>query len=211
MSMEFWTGFTAASIVLLAIPERGMIEVAAYALGHGRRSAFATVTGVALGYMAAAGILLAGLIALSLVSPLLFSVVKGAGLGFLVISALRLWRAPGGNRPIADNDNLPVEKPLNVMVHCFAATGLNLRTIALLAAFLPQFLTLSAPLAQEALTMVAILGGLSMLIATAYAMGADEVRNFLRKHRARRVVDRSRGTVLIAARSVTAGYRKIAA
>ena len=52
---------------------------------------------------------------------------------------------------------------------------------------------------------------LSTISCLTYALFADRVRKTIRKHVVRRTVNRSGGTVLIAAKAVTAGYRKIAA
>ena len=49
MSLEAWLAFAAASAIMLAIPGPTILLVVSYALGHGRRTAFATVGGVALG------------------------------------------------------------------------------------------------------------------------------------------------------------------
>ena len=46
MSIELWLAFVAASAVLLAIPGPTVLLVISYALGHGKRSATATVAGL---------------------------------------------------------------------------------------------------------------------------------------------------------------------
>ncbi|MGO7203984.1 LysE family translocator, partial [Rhizobium ruizarguesonis] len=43
MSLEAWLAFAAASAIMLAIPGPTILLVVSYALGHGRRTAFATV------------------------------------------------------------------------------------------------------------------------------------------------------------------------
>ena len=49
MSLEAWLAFAAASAIMLAIPGPTILLVVSYALGHGRKTALATVSGVALG------------------------------------------------------------------------------------------------------------------------------------------------------------------
>ena len=64
MPIEQWLAFAAASAVLVAIPGPTVLLVVSYSLGHGRRSALATVVGVALGDVVAISASLLGLGAL---------------------------------------------------------------------------------------------------------------------------------------------------
>ena len=49
MPIENWLAFSAASIVLVLIPGPTVMLVLSYAISHGRKVAFATASGVALG------------------------------------------------------------------------------------------------------------------------------------------------------------------
>ena len=62
MSLELWLGFVAASSVLLVIPGPTLMLVLGHALAHGRRSAWSTVPGVALGDLTAISLSCAGLV-----------------------------------------------------------------------------------------------------------------------------------------------------
>jgi threonine/homoserine/homoserine lactone efflux protein len=53
MTLAQWLPFALASAVLLAIPGPTVLLVVSYALGHGRKYAFATTAGVALGDLTA--------------------------------------------------------------------------------------------------------------------------------------------------------------
>ena len=79
MSIETWLAFVATSAIMLAIPGPTILLVLSYALGHGRRSALATVTGVTLGDFTAMTASLAGLGALLATSSTLFTILKLAG------------------------------------------------------------------------------------------------------------------------------------
>ena len=61
MPFEHWLAFAAASFVLVAIPGPTVTLVVSYALAHGRKSAAATVAGVALGDFTAMTASMAGL------------------------------------------------------------------------------------------------------------------------------------------------------
>src|SRR5947209_175088 len=74
MSVEHWLAFAAASAILVAIPGPTVLLVISYALGHGRRSAAATVAGVALGDLTAMTASMLGLGALLAASAAIFTV-----------------------------------------------------------------------------------------------------------------------------------------
>ncbi|AOG09009.1 LysE family translocator [Agrobacterium sp. RAC06] len=211
MPHSTWILFAVVAAALLVVPGRSKRMVLSYALAHGRKSVFATGTGVALGTAVSVAATLAiswGLIALS---TLTFSIFQWVGLFWLMLFGLGLARAPAGIEPVADNDNLPEEKPLRVIAHCFESESRDPRSSLLVAALLPQFLTPDAPFIPQAIAFGATFVALSALSCIVYALFPERVRKIVRKHAVRRTVNRSGRTVLIAAKAVTAGYRKIAA
>lgn len=211
MPHSTWILFAVVATALLVVPGRSKRMVLSYALAHGRKSVFATGTGVALGTavsVAATLVISWGLISLS---TLTFSIFQWIGLFWLMLFGLGFARAPAGIEPVADNDNLPEEKPLRVIVHCFESESRDPRSSLLVAALLPQFLTPAAPFIPQAIALGATFVALSALSCIVYALFPERVRKIVRKHAVRRTVNRSGRTVLIAAKAVTAGYRKIAA
>jgi threonine/homoserine/homoserine lactone efflux protein len=211
MPIETWIAFVAASAIMLAIPGPTILLVVSYALGHGRRSAFATVTGVAFGDFTAMTASLAGLGALLAASASLFTILKMIGAAYLVFLGIKLWRAPVVTGPMGDNDNLPEEKPLKILLHAYVVTALNPKSIIFFIAFVPQFLDPSRPFVEQTLILEATFLSLAAINALAYAFLADMARGFIRKASVQRTVNRTGGTLLIAAGAVTAGYRRMAA
>ncbi len=211
MSIEHWLAFAAASAVMLAIPGPTILLVISYALGYGRKTALATVPGVALGDLTAMTASILGLGALLATSATAFTVLKWIGGAYLIYLGIRLWRAPVGDGPLADNDNLPQQKSFRIFGHAFAVTALNPKSIVFFMAFMPQFVDHSAPFwPQMAIFEVTFLV-LAILNALIYALIADKARGFIRRRSVQKAVNRTGGTLLIAAGAVTAGYRRIAA
>lgn len=206
-----WILFAVVATAMLLVPGRSKRLVLSYALAHGRKSAFATVTGVALGAALAASVTLATSWAVLTLSNWTFAVLQWIGLAFLVLLVIGFSRAPVGTGPIADNDNLREEKPLRVILHSFESEARDPRTNLLTAALLPQFLLPEAPFLPQAIALGSIFVLIAAMTCLPYALMAEKARKTLKKHAVRRTVNRSGGTVLIAAKAVTAGYRKIAA
>lgn len=211
MSLEAWLAFAAASAIMLAIPGPTILLVVSYALGHGRKTALATVSGVALGDFTAMTASLFGLGAVLAASATLFTVLKWIGGAYLIWLGIKLWRAPVMSEPMADNDNLPEKKSIRVFLHAYVVTALNPKSIVFFVAFVPQFLNPALPFFGQMLIMEATFLVLATINASTYALAANAARGLIRKASIQRAVNRTGGTLLIAAGAVTAGYRRIAA
>ncbi|MGA1802610.1 LysE family translocator [Rhizobium sp. HT1-10] len=211
MSVETWLAFAATSAVMLAIPGPTILLVISYALGHSRRTALATVTGVTLGDFTAMTASLAGLGALLATSAFLFTILKLIGAAYLMFLGIKLWRAPIVTGPMGDNDNLPQERSLKIFMHAYVVTALNPKSIVFFIAFVPQFLDLGKPFLPQTLILEATFLCLAALNAFLYGLLAGAARGYIRKASVQRVVNKTGGTLLIAAGAVTAGYRRMAA
>jgi threonine/homoserine/homoserine lactone efflux protein len=211
MSFETWLAFAAASAIMLAIPGPTVLLVISYALGHGRRTTAATVVGVTLGDFTAVTASLAGLGALLAASSELFTILKLIGAAYLMFLGIKLWRAPVMTGPMGDNDNLPEEKPLKILLHAYIVTALNPKSIIFFIAFVPQFLDPHRAFLPQVIVLEATFLVLAALNAFLYGLLADVARKYIRKASVQRAVNRTGGTLLIAAGAVTAGYRRMAA
>ncbi|WP_331371643.1 LysE family translocator [Sinorhizobium chiapasense] len=209
MSFEHWFAFAAASAVLLAIPGPTILLVISYSLGHGRKTAGATVAGVALGDFTAMTASMLGLGALLATSAAIFTVLKWVGAAYLIWLGIKLWKAPVGGEE-QDADGASAERPRRIFLHAYAVTALNPKSIIFFVAFLPQFLDLSRPLFAQMAIFEATFLMLATLNAALYAFLASAARNTIRKPNIRRVVNRTGGSLLIGAGLLTAGLKRAA-
>ena len=85
-------GFTLASVVLIVVPGPGVLFIVGRALSHGRRTAFATAAGHALGNYAVAACVAVGLGAVLERSAQVFLAVKLVGALYLVILGVQAIR-----------------------------------------------------------------------------------------------------------------------
>ena len=205
MPIEQWLAFVAASAVLVAIPGPTVLLVVSYALGHGRRSAAATVAGVALGDTTAVMASLLGLGALLAASAMLFTVLKWAGAAYLVYLGIRLWRAPVTEAGVPA---APPAAPWRIFLHAYGVTALNPKGIVFFVAFLPQFVDRSGDVAWQLL----ILGSTFVVIATAnalaYALLASGARRAIRRPAVQRAVNRTGGGFLVGAGLLTVLWQR---
>jgi len=196
IALETWLAFVAASSVLLVIPGPTITLVISYALTHGKRSAWATVPGVALGDFTALALSLAGLGALLAASALAFTALKWIGAAYLVYLGIKLWRAPVAE--IAVGVAPPAVSNRAVMIHTYAVTALNPKGIMFFLAFLPQFLRGDAPAAPQILILGVTFLVLATVNAAFYALLAGQLQGWLRGVAARRALNRVSGATLIA-------------
>ena len=85
-------GFTLASVVLIVVPGPGVLFIVGRALSHGRRTAFATAAGHALGNYAVAACVAVGLGAVLERSAQVFLAAKLVGALYLVILGVQAIR-----------------------------------------------------------------------------------------------------------------------
>jgi len=209
MSLDHWLAFAAASAVLLAIPGPTILLVISYALGHGRRSAGATVAGVALGDFTAMTASMLGLGALLATSAAIFTALKWIGAAYLIYLGIKLWRAPVA----AASEGEAVEsagQPLRIFLHAYIVTALNPKSIIFFVAFLPQFLDTSKPIALQMAIFEATFLILATLNAGTYALMAAMARSTIRKPRIQRAVNRAGGTLMIGAGLLAMSWKRAA-
>lgn len=211
MSVAHWLAFAAASAMLLAIPGPTVLMVIAHALGHGRRSAGATVAGVALGDFAAMTASMLGLGALLAASAIIFTVLKWIGAVYLITLGVKLWRAPPAaalsQRGASDAGE---ERSRRMFLHAFAVTALNPKSIVFFVAFVPQFLDASRALFPQMAILEATFLTLAAANAATYALAASAARRTIGDPRAQRIVNRTGGSLLIGAGLLAAGWKNAA-
>lgn len=158
--------FATASLILALTPGPAVVYILARTLSQGRASGLASVAGVALGNLGNAIGAALGLAALFAVSSTAFTVVKWAGAAYLVYMGVRMLRsapaATHGNAPPA-----PSMTPARIFRDGFVVALLNPKTALFFAAFLPQFMSATAPHLPQSLA----LGGLFCAVAACTDLG----------------------------------------
>ena len=97
-----------------------------------------------------------------------------------------------------------------VFWHAATVTALNPKSIAFFIAFVPQFLSVHAPLVPQFAILITTFVGLAALNALAYALLADRLRQTIRKPGVITWLTRGGGVALIAMGVMTATLRRSA-
>ena len=208
MILENWIAFTVATSVLLLIPGPTVTIVASYALGCGRSSGWATVTGATLGDFTAMTLSLAGAGAILATSATLFTALKLLGAAYLIWLGIQLWRA---DPTLHETTAAGRESSTRSMFwNCYVVTALNPKSIVFFIAFVPQFVNSSEPVLPQFVILEATFLILAASTLTMWATLAGQVRARLQEPGTVRAVNRIGGSFLIAAGLLTAAARRTA-
>jgi threonine/homoserine/homoserine lactone efflux protein len=206
MTWDLYAAYLVATIIVLTIPGPTVMLVVSYALAEGRRSAWATVVGVAAGDLTAMTLSLAGMGAILSASADLFTVLKWIGAGYLIYLGIKLWRAlPTLDAPAPGATQ---RSATAMMGHAFAVTALNPKSILFFVAFLPQFIRAGAPVTPQLVLLGITFLVLAVVNAAAYAMLTGGIRDNVRKPSVLKTINRVGGGVLIGAGILTAALKR---
>ncbi len=196
MPFETWLAFAAASAVLVVIPGPTILLVVSYALGRGARTALPTAVGVALGDFTAMTLSMLGLGALLATSAELYTALRWAGAAYLVWLGIKLWRAGG---TLAAEPRTDGASDAKMLVHAWAVTALNPKSITFFVAFLPQFMDPGRDFLTQMIMFEATFLVIAFANALGYALLAGRARRFVKDERAIATVNRVGGGLLVGA------------
>ena len=205
MSLHLWISFALASLVMGLIPGPGVMSIVGYAVGSGRRTALASVAGMAVGNVVAMSLSLAGVGALLAASALAFAILKWAGALYLIGLGLATIAA-SRNRP--DGDTAPkVVSPRAAFTSNVAVGTFHPKTIVFFIAFAPQFILAGGDYTLQAAILVSTFGLVVGCTDTIYALVAAGASRLVVRSGAGRWARRASGAVLVAAGLATATGR----
>jgi len=176
------TLFTYVTVVLglFLIPGPAVLLVLGRAMAGGRRVGMATGLGIAFGDLLHTFMATIGLSAVLMTSALAFSLVKYAGVGYLVYLGIRAFMEKSDELDIAPVR--PIDAPL-AFRQAVLAEVLNPKTALFFLAFLPQFVDPNhEPVAQLA-TLGLIFVGMSAVYTALLALAAGSIGQWLKRHR----------------------------
>ena len=196
--MNLWSVLLlAGAMFLLAVtPGPGVLATVARALASGFRPAALVVAGIVLGDIAFLLLAIFGLGALAAVLGELFSIVKYLGAAYLIWFGLRLWLsepAPGNHGSGIDT------RASGDLLSGLLITLANPKVILFYLGLLPTFIDLQRLTAVDILVTVTVVATVLGTTLLAYAFAAARAGELVRSRRAVRNLNRTAGTVMLAA------------
>lgn len=186
--------FVGALAIAAFTPGPGIAALIATVLAHGARQAFWFAIGIIMGDLAWLALSLSGLALIAQQFPIVFVLIKWAGVFYLLFLAIKMWRSPTEATKIDAN-----ARPKGVIARIAAGFSLtmgNPKTILFYLALLPSIVTpktLSLPLITGLAIGVVVV--LSFVFAI-YMFAASKARKFLANSQSMRTFNRITATVL---------------
>jgi threonine/homoserine/homoserine lactone efflux protein len=188
--------FCAATLALLLVPGPAVLFIVTRSVAQGRSAGLVSVLGVHAGSLVHVAAATLGVSALLAASATAFTVVKYAGIAYLVwLGARKLLRRGGDDEAV----ELPVHSRRRMFWEGFVVNVLNPKTAIFFLAFLPQFTDAAiGPIAPQMLLLGLLWVVLGMASDGTYAMLAATLAGRVRRSAtARRRLDVGSGLVYL--------------
>ena len=209
MDFAVWLPFFAASWAISLSPGAGAIAAMSSGLNHGFRRGYFTTFGLILGILTQILFVGIGLGALIAASSLGFGLVKWLGVAYLVWLGLQQGLAPATPMVAAGAETRAVtRRPL--VLRGWMINAVNPKGTVFLLAVVPQFLDLQGSLLHQYLVIAATLGFTDLVVMAGYTVLAARLLSALREPHHIRIMNRSFGTLFIAAGALLATFKRSA-
>lgn len=167
--------FLATALVVVVIPGTGVIYTLAIALGQGRRASIAAALGCTLGIVPHLFAAILGVAAILHTSALLFSVVKFAGVAYLLWLA---WQSLKSGGAMQISPRLGRDRAIRIARRGALINILNPKLSVFFLALLPPFLTGNPATATgEMMLLGAIFMVLTFVVFVLYGVTAATARD----------------------------------
>jgi homoserine/homoserine lactone efflux protein len=207
MELGVWLTFFVASWAISISPGAGAVAAMSAGLNHGFARGYMMSIGLVLGILVQVAVVGLGLGALIAASALAYSVVKWAGVAYLVFLGIKQWRAPLQPMVAASVDGAPVSRRALVLRGLMINTA-NPKTTVFLLAVVPQFLDLGHALAPQYAVIGATVGFTDLVVMAGYTALAAKVLRLLKTPRQMRLLNRSFGSLFVAAGLLLATFKR---
>ncbi|MFG1934455.1 LysE family transporter [Mycobacterium sp. NPDC048908] len=149
---HLWLGFLGASIAIAFSPGAGAIQSMASGLSHGLLRSYWSIVGQELGLLLQLTLVALGVGAIVAKSILAFTIIKFAGVLYLLYLAVRQWRASAS--ALTDKvTGAPPRAGISLLARGFLVNVTNPKALVFYLAVLPQFVAPTAPLPPQYLVI----------------------------------------------------------
>lgn len=190
--------FLTTLILMLAVPGPDFVLVTRSAVSGGARSALFTVAGICGGLAFLTLVAAAGLAGLVAAAPLLPTVLRVAGGGYLIllgtVFVVSAWR----NRAEPRAESAAPRKAGPALAQGFLNNVLNPKALIFYLTFMPQFLVAGEPVFAQTVAMGAVVVACAAAWWTLYIAAIGSLGPVLRRPAVRSTIDAGAGAALCA-------------
>jgi homoserine/homoserine lactone efflux protein len=208
MDLTVWITYLLATVLLSVSPGPGVFSSISSGLHHGFRLGLWNGVGMQAANLLMVVFVSLGLGALLLASEALFTVVKWAGVAYLVYLGVVTWRAPA--RGFEEDRDDHETTASGVFMRGFWVNATNPKGIIFFAAILPQFIDVARPQLAQYAILAATTFAVDLVVMLGYTALAARVLRVMRAPSRLRWANRTLGGAFIAAGLALASFRRAA-
>lgn len=195
MSLHVWWLYITAVFLISATPGPNMLHVMSQSIAHGPNKALATMAGLMSAVLLCLIASALGLGALLKASPLLFNILRYAGVAYLILLGIKVWKAP---IEVSGETTGTPPVPVPALYATGLITGLsNPKLIIFAAALFPQFIDTGRPFGIQLAILVASFAAIESFWYGAYALGGMKLKHWLVPINRQRLFNRATGLLFI--------------
>ncbi|MBW4024371.1 MAG: LysE family transporter [Proteobacteria bacterium] len=208
MTGHQWLLFLPAAAVVAASPGAGNFLALNNGLRSGLTPALLAITGRCAAFAIMIVLVMAGIGALLAASAIAFTVLKWAGVAYLIWLGIRMWRSDDLAGPDTVGTQAASWRRLTVREFTVAAT--NPKAVLLFAAFLPQFVAADRPMPAQFLDLGGAYILIEFLTASGYAFAGSRIKAWRVTRRVARRINRITGGLMLTAAGWLAAMKRAA-
>ncbi len=211
MSWSVWLPFFITTLVVSLSPGPGVLAAVSAGLQHGFSRGHAVAYGLALGVWTQIAVIGVGLGALLAASEWAFTALKWVGAAYLVWLGVQQLRAPAVPLAVPNAAGAEGTAPLGrgaILLRGWGINALNPKGTVFLLAMLPQFTDATQPLLPQYLVIALTCGAIEVAVMVFYAGLAARLQGTLGTARQMRWLNRTMGSLFIAAGTALALFKR---
>lgn len=195
MSVETWCLYFTAVFLLSGTPGPNMLHVLSRSVRFGFRRSTAAMLGCGLAVVVALIASAAGLAAVLTASPVLFEIIRYAGVAYLVWLGIKAWMDKGEDAGIRPDGATIGLSNLALFRGGFLVSITNPKLLLFAAAFLPQFINQSAPKFPQFAILIVTFAVIETFWYAMYGLGGQKLAGYLKKPALNKLFNRLTGTL----------------
>ena len=201
MSLQTWTAYLLASILIAFSPGSGAVLAMSHGLSYGVRRTQATIAGLQVGLLIILLVAGAGVGSLLIASELAFSVVKTLGAAYLIYIGWQQWRSSAAITVAEGSPSVsgtPVLSSRRLFFTGLLTNVTNPKGILFMVAVLPQFINPARALWLQLLLMAVTTVAVDLVVMHGYAYAASRLQKLFKNAQAVKWQNRAFGGLLMA-------------
>lgn len=197
MSLSVWLSLVVTAVLISFTPGAGAINTMATSLGVGWSRSIWGILGQQVALVTHIVVVAAGVGVLVAGTPVLFSAIRYAGAGYLVVLGVRQWRA----RPTGDDGEMVVpgvRTRWSLVRRGILVNLTNPKALVFFLAFIPQFIRPDRALLPQYAVLAATTVVIDVVVMWCFfAPAARGLRRVTRSARGQRAVNRTFGGLFV--------------